>query len=133
MKTLITTLAITLFYLLVACGDDITQVTEVVQAEEITYGNTVTIILSLKGEYTVYDVATGKEVWSMYKHKSEWLEEGIDTVNLTMPDTVITYRYDHKEDKTEYNINAMENGEYNYTRSDGWKLQSDVDLDWMFE
>ena len=93
------------------------------QIEEIKYDNTVSLIFSLKGQYTIYDVSTGIEVFQMYKHRSVWLGEGYDTVNITLPDSVITYRYLHKEDRSYYHINEMENGQFTYTSNDGWKIE----------
>jgi hypothetical protein len=114
---------LTLLFLLVACSDNITEKT-VISDSETVYDNEVTLIFSLKGEYTMYDIETGALVYSRYKDKSVWLGEGYDTVNITAPDTVITYRYDYKADDMTVNTTAFSDSKtYQYLINKGWDVK----------
>ena len=97
--------------------------------EVVEYNNTVSLVFSQKGEYTIYDCASGAEVYQVYKHNGVWLGEGYDTVTMTVPDTIITYHYDVKSDDMRYNINVMENGLFDYSTNDGWRLHKEDDRD----
>lgn len=93
--------------------------------EQPEFGNAVVLIFSLKGLYTMYDVETGAQVYSYYKDNSAWAGEGYDTMSVTLPDTVITYRYDHTEapdDNTVVNVNGFTEGAYTYGDYYGWEL-----------
>ena len=95
-----------------------------IDQQPVEYNNTVKLVFILKGEYRLYDIESGQLVYTRYKDESIWLNEGYDTVNITLPDSVVTYRYEYNADKLTVIENTFtDNSVYQYHASNGWVYQ----------
>ena len=128
MRHIIIVSLIFICYLMYGCTADTSTSTQstvdtlYIGEAAITYPNSVTLIFYQKGEYTLYDIVTGNELYRRYKDKSVFMGEGFDTVNITLPDTVVTFRYNYGTDETEVHTNTFNSGEY-YFGADGWTVK----------
>ena len=127
MRTMVIITVMVFWYFLIGCASEVNSNggtdTLYIDQKETEYDNEVQLVFTQKGEYTMYDVESGNLVYTRYKDKSVWLGEGYDTVNITVPDTVITFREDISKGDAYIHTNTFQDGTYLYKQSGGWDWQ----------
>ena len=89
------------------------------QQQEIEYTVEATLIFSVAGAYTLYDVETGGVILSHYR--SDDTETFGDTLYVALPDSVSTYLFDEAGEVKTTAENTFKDGAAYYFTETGWR------------